>query len=158
MYGGKSMGKFIGFSNLKENINYLEEKNKFLNNNFDSEEKKYYINDYTVFNYLENTAYFAENFSFGEYAIVLNGTLYNKKELKQTLKENSNFEVDNISCAELILKLYICFNTEIFAKLNGNFSFAIWDGKEKQVILVRDHFGTKPLFYSIVDNTIVFST
>lgn len=43
-------------------------------------------------------------------------------------------------------------------KINGIFSFAIWNDKKQELFLARDHFGIKPLFYTIIDNTYVFSS
>lgn len=59
---------------------------------------------------------------------------------------------------EILLKAFIEFGTSIFYRLNGVFSFAIWNDKKKELILVRDHFGIKPLYYTVTDNTLVFST
>ena len=56
------------------------------------------------------------------------------------------------------MKAFIQFGTNIFQRLNGVFSFAIWNNKKQELVLVRDHFGIKPLYYIITDNTIVFST
>lgn len=50
------------------------------------------------------------------------------------------------------------FGTNILNKLNGIFSFAIWNNKAKELYLVRDQFGIKPLYYTFVDDTIVFAS
>lgn len=50
------------------------------------------------------------------------------------------------------------FGTYILNKLNGIFSFAIWNKKTKELYLVRDQFGIKPLYYTFVDDTIVFAS
>ena len=59
---------------------------------------------------------------------------------------------------EVLLKAFIHFGTDILHRLNGIFSFAIWNDYKKELILVRDHFGIKPLYYTITDNTIIFAT
>lgn len=151
------MGRFIGFSNFYENKKYLEEKNIILNMNLGTKEKSCYINDNIVLNYIKDEVPHIEHFSFADYSIVFNGNIYNKKELEELLKKE-NIKLENYSTSELVLNLYINLNTEIFEKLNGAFSFVIWDGKQKQVVLVRDHFGIKPLFYTQTNNTLVFST
>jgi len=151
------MGRFIGFTNYSENQNYLKEKNCILNMNLGAKEKKHYINDNVVLNCLENEKPFIEQFSFAEYSIIFNGNIYNKKELQELLIQH-DVKLEKPSSSELVLNLYINFDTEIFEKLNGAFSFVIWDGKEKQVVLVRDHFGIKPIFYTQVNNTLVFAT
>lgn len=62
------------------------------------------------------------------------------------------------SDTELLLNGFIHFGTNIPKKLNGVFSFAIWNNRANELFLVRDHFGIKPLYYTIVDNTIIFAT
>ena len=42
--------------------------------------------------------------------------------------------------------------------MNGIFSFAIWDSNKKELFIARDHFGVKPFYYSILDNTLVFAS
>ena len=62
------------------------------------------------------------------------------------------------SDTEVLLKAYIEYGTNILKKLNGIFSFAIWNDKKNELILARDHFGIKPLYYTIIDEEIVFSS
>ena len=91
------------------------------------------------------------------YTIVYNGQLYNTNEIRNNLK-SFGFEFDGYSDTEVILKAYIHYGTEIFKKFNGIFSFAIWNDNKKELVLCRDHFGIKPLFYSIFDDTILFAS
>ena len=62
------------------------------------------------------------------------------------------------SDTEVILKSFIHYGTDIFKEFNGIFSFAIWNEKKKELVLCRDQFGIKPLFYTILDNTLIFSS
>ena len=87
-----------------------------------------------------------------KYAIVYNGEIYNTDELKQNL--SCFFETT--SDTEVILNGYIEQGLNFIKKLNGIFAFAIWDGE--RLVLCRDHVGTKPLFYTIKDNTIIFGS
>ena len=91
------------------------------------------------------------------YTIVYNGQLYNTNEIRNNLK-SFGFEFDGYSDTEVILKAYIHYGTEIFKEFNGIFSFAIWNDNKKELVLCRDHFGIKPLFYSIFDDTILFAS
>ncbi len=59
---------------------------------------------------------------------------------------------------EVILKAYIHFGSSILKRLNGIFSFAIWNENEQELFLARDHFGIKPLYYTIVDDTLIFAS
>ena len=87
------------------------------------------------------------------YVIVYNGQLYNTKELREEL-EADNFTFESYSDTEVLLKSYIKFVN----KLNGIFSFAIWDSNKKELFMARDHFGVKPFYYSIIDETLVFAS
>ena len=90
--------------------------------------------------------------STGRYVIVFNGEIYNFKRLKN--KIDSNFK--SISDTEVILELFETFGIEGVSKLSGIYAFAIWDKKEKKLILSRDKQGVKPLYYSIKNNNLIF--
>ncbi|MBO6232686.1 MAG: asparagine synthase (glutamine-hydrolyzing) [Clostridia bacterium] len=98
-----------------------------------------------------------ETFSFGEFAIVYNGQIYNTKELKKTLEENG-FTFKSHSDTEILLKSFIHFGKNVVDHLNGIFAFAIWNTKTNELFLARDHFGVKPLFYTIKNGTIIFAS
>ena len=98
-----------------------------------------------------------EKYSFGEYVIIYNGQIYNTNELKQILIKN-NFIISSHSDTEILLKSYIHFGKDVINHLNGIYAFAIWNTKTEELFLARDHFGVKPLFYSIVNNTLVFAS
>ena len=91
------------------------------------------------------------------YTIVYNGQLYNANDIRDELK-NFGYEFNGYSDTEVILKAFIHYGTSIFKDFNGIFSFAIWNDSKKELILCRDHFGIKPLFYSLFDDTILFSS
>ena len=96
-------------------------------------------------------------FSFGSYILVYNGQIYNTKELSETLKENG-FTLNSHSDTEVLLKSYIHYGKNVVNHLNGIFAFAIWDTNNNEIFLARDHFGVKPLFYTKIDETLVFSS
>ena len=98
-----------------------------------------------------------ERYSFGEYVICYNGQIYNTEELKKILQEN-NFIINSHSDTEILLKSYIHFGKDIIHHLNGIYAFAIWNTKTEELFLARDHFGVKPLFYSLVNNTLIFAS
>ena len=91
------------------------------------------------------------------YTIIFNGQIYNAKELKQDLLENG-FEFDGHSDTEVLLKSYIFYGKNVCEYLNGIFSFAIWNDKKKELFLARDHFGIKPLYYTIIDDNLIFAS
>ena len=98
-----------------------------------------------------------EKYSFGDYAIVYNGQIYNTKELKETLIQNG-FTFNGHCDTEILLKSYIYYGNSVVKHLNGIFAFAIWNSKNKELFLARDHFGVKPLFYTILNNTLIFAS
>lgn len=66
--------------------------------------------------------------------------------------------LNGYSDTEVLLKAFIHYGTEILHRLNGIFSFAVWNDKKQELFLVRDHFGIKPLYYTLIDDTIVFAS
>ena len=92
-----------------------------------------------------------------EYTMVYNGQIYNTKELKTTLEE-AGFEINSHSDTEVLLKSYIHYGKNVVNHLNGIFAFAIWNNKKQELFLARDHFGVKPLFYTIQDGTFIFAS
>ena len=99
------------------------------------------------------------SFKFNEntYTIVYNGQIYNTPELREILKEEG-FTFEGHSDTEVLLKAYILYKEEVVNKLNGIFAFAIWDEKEKKLFMARDHFGVKPLFYTIYNGNFIFAS
>lgn len=92
-----------------------------------------------------------------ECAIIFNGEIYNMKELKkELLLEGANFRTS--SDTEVILIGYMLHGKDYIKKLNGIFSIALWDSGIDQVFLFRDRLGVKPLFYTIKEGTLVFSS
>ena len=59
---------------------------------------------------------------------------------------------------EVILKAFVHYGIDILKKFNGIFSFAIWNDLKKELVLCRDQFGIKPLYYSFLDDTLIFSS
>ncbi len=97
--------------------------------------------------------------SFGShlYHIVYNGEIYNLKSLRQALFERDVIPKTS-SDTEVILLSYLTFGPEFVCQLDGIFAFAIYDERHKILSLYRDSFGVKPLFYTIKDKTLVFSS
>ena len=91
------------------------------------------------------------------YTIVYNGQLYNTKELKKELEE-ADFTFETHSDTEVLLKGFIHWGHEIVHKINGIFAFSIWDAKKQELFFARDHFGVKPFYYTVQDDTFVFAS
>jgi len=91
------------------------------------------------------------------YTISFNGEIYNYKELIQELA-GLNVIIRGDSDTEVLLELYAIFGSEVFSKLRGMFALAIWDEQEKSLVLARDTFGMKPLYYSSNARGVFFSS
>lgn len=92
-----------------------------------------------------------------ECAIVFNGEIYNMNELKtELLREGTTFHTT--SDTEVILAGYMLHGKDYIKKLNGIFAIALWDSASGLLHLFRDRLGVKPLFYTIKDRTLVFSS
>ena len=81
----------------------------------------------------------------GRVWIAYNGETYNHLELRRELEEKG-YPFKTVCDTEVILAGYVTQGVSFFERLNGIFSFAIWDGNEKQMVLVRDRLGVKPLY------------
>ena len=89
--------------------------------------------------------------------IVYNGEVYNYPELREKLiKKGHQFYTRTDT--EVIVHLYEEKGPEFLNDLNGQFAFAIWDIKKRQLMLARDRTGIRPLFYSIVDGSLIFAS
>lgn len=95
--------------------------------------------------------------SNNSFTIVYNGQLYNTKELREELTKHG-FEFSSHSDTEVLLKSYVHWGYDVVNKLNGIFAFAIWDNSKQELFMARDHFGVKPLYFSIIDDGIVFAS
>ncbi len=91
------------------------------------------------------------------YAIVYNGEIYNTDELTPGLKQKG-YAFETTSDTEVILYSYIEYGLDFVSNLNGIFAFAIWDGKENKLLLYRDRVGVKPLFYTLINEALVFGS
>ena len=83
----------------------------------------------------------------GELVIVFNGEIYNYRELRAEL-EARGATFTSQSDTEVILKLYERDGEGMLGKLRGMFAFALWDGARRRMLLARDPYGIKPLYYA----------
>jgi asparagine synthase (glutamine-hydrolysing) len=89
--------------------------------------------------------------------IVFNGEIYNYIELKNELKA-SGYKFSTTSDTEVILKLYERDGLMAISKLNGMFAFIIYDIVKNNLVIARDHFGIKPLYFYKDDNLLLFGS
>lgn len=91
------------------------------------------------------------------YRIVLDGTLYNAKDLIKQLKMLGHC-LERPTDADIILHAYVQWGTEAPEKLLGVFSFAVWHECAKRLFLARDQMGVKPMFYILHNGGFIFSS
>ena len=88
--------------------------------------------------------------------IAFNGEIYNFKELRSKLKNKHTFT--SSSDTEIILHLYEEMGVTALEQLEGMFAIALYDQKNKKLFLARDRMGKKPIYYSLVNNTLIFGS
>jgi asparagine synthase (glutamine-hydrolysing) len=96
----------------------------------------------------------------GNTIITFNGELYNYRDIEKILS-NFNIKMKGGSDTEVLLEFYEYLNGDIESllnKCNGMFSFTIVDKIKGKILLARDRLGVKPLYYSNVDNDLVFGS
>ena len=89
--------------------------------------------------------------------IVFNGEIFNYVELRPTLEERGHRFATHCD-TEVILHLYEEYGPASLNHLNGQFAIAIWDTQRRSLFLARDRMGIRPLFYTLVDDQIVFGS
>jgi len=93
----------------------------------------------------------------GRYILILNGEIYNYKELRTELS-SYGYEFTTESDTEVLLNAWAEWKSDVLSKLVGMFAFAIFDKKERVLTLVRDAFGIKPLYYWQGNDTLCFAS
>jgi asparagine synthase (glutamine-hydrolysing) len=89
--------------------------------------------------------------------IVFNGEIYNFRELRQEL-EGFGAEFKSNSDTEVILAAYRVWGETCLTRLGGMFAFALWDARQKRLLLARDPMGIKPLYYYNSAQIFVFAS
>lgn len=89
--------------------------------------------------------------------IVFNGEIFNYVELKKELI-NKGHRFQTNSDTEVLLHAYMEYGSGCLHKLNGQFAFAIWNDKKKELFLARDRVGIRPLFYTRHNNMFLFAS
>jgi len=93
----------------------------------------------------------------GSIKVVFNGEIYNYIELRNDLIKQGHVFRTNCD-TEVIPHLYEEYGTDFIEKLNGMFAIALWDSVNKRLLLTRDRIGIKPLFYSRIDDALIFGS
>jgi asparagine synthase (glutamine-hydrolysing) len=93
----------------------------------------------------------------GDVHLIFNGEVYNFKELRSEL-EAYGHRFRSRTDSEVIIHGYEQWGDRIVHKLNGMFTFALWDSKQRRLLLARDRFGIKPLYWYDRNGTFLFAS
>src|SRR6186713_1598980 len=89
--------------------------------------------------------------------VVFNGEIYNFPELKVELEAHGC--IFRTQCdTEVIIHGYKIWGLDVFNHLNGMFGLAIWDVRRRRLVLARDAFGIKPVYYKLANGTLLFGS
>jgi asparagine synthase (glutamine-hydrolysing) len=98
-------------------------------------------------------------FRGGSLAVVFNGEIYNQAAIRRELEElgHRDWQTDH-SDTEVILHAYAQWGIACLEKFRGIFAIALWDGAARELWLIRDRIGVKPLYYSVHHGRITFAS
>lgn len=97
--------------------------------------------------------------SSGRYTITFNGEIYNYIELREELEKTGSPSFRGTSDTEVLLAAFDQWGVpETLPRLNGMFAFGVWDNNLREILLARDRFGEKPLYYSYRDGELLFAS
>lgn len=91
------------------------------------------------------------------YVLTYNGEIYNYRELRMEL-EAAGYWFRSKTDSEVVLNALAHWGTAALAKFNGMFAFGLWDRQKKTLLLARDRYGIKPLYYAHQGNTFSFGS
>ena len=96
-------------------------------------------------------------FNFESLYLSYNGEIYNYIELRDELI-SLGYTFYTKTDSEVFIKAYHCWKEEAFNKFNGMWAASIYDARDNKLVLTRDRFGIKPLYYSNYDGALYFSS
>lgn len=89
--------------------------------------------------------------------VVVNGEIYNYRELRRSMEQKGH-RFRSHSDSEVVVHLYEEYGDACLEHLNGMFALALWDESKRSLLLARDRFGIKPLYYACLPDGIVFAS
>ncbi|HPJ96675.1 MAG TPA: asparagine synthase (glutamine-hydrolyzing) [Syntrophales bacterium] len=96
-------------------------------------------------------------FTIGNCSIVYNGEIYNYLELREELKKEGVY-FRTTSDTEVLLQAYLKYGPACVKRFEGMWAFAIWDQDNRRLLLSRDRFAEKPLYYHLAKDGIFFAS
>ncbi|MFZ6012335.1 MAG: asparagine synthase (glutamine-hydrolyzing) [Bacteroidota bacterium] len=90
--------------------------------------------------------------------MIFNGEIYNYQDIQQKLIRERNVEFITSGDTEVVMEAYRAWGVKCFDHFIGMFAFALYDEEKRYLLLARDHFGIKPLYYTHHNNQFAFSS
>ena len=128
----------------------LDDHGHYINNNFGLAHKRLSIID------LSNNASQPFISADKRYVLAFNGEIYNFREIKKKLFHKYKF-ISN-SDTEVILYAFYEWGKNCFKLFNGMFAITIWDNELKKIVIARDRYGMKPLYYYCDGKNLIFAS
>ena len=91
------------------------------------------------------------------YVLTYNGEVYNYREIRLELESKGYWFRSNTD-SEVVLYALVEWGTNALLKFNGMFALALWDRKDKTILIARDRYGIKPLYYTQTNNCLSFGS
>jgi asparagine synthase (glutamine-hydrolysing) len=89
--------------------------------------------------------------------VMMNGELYNYREVRADLQKRG-YEFRTNSDTEILPHLYDEYGDAMLEHVSGMFAFALWDTKKKRLLIARDRFGEKPLYYGTFGGKLIYGS
>ena len=89
--------------------------------------------------------------------VMMNGELYNYREVRADLEKRGH-KFSTRSDTEILPHLYDEYGEDLVDHLNGMYAFSLWDTRSKKLIIARDRFGEKPLYYGVIDGKLIYAS
>ena len=89
--------------------------------------------------------------------VMMNGELYNFREVRADLEQRGH-KFETKTDTEILPHLYEEYGDAMVDHVNGMFAFALWDTRKKKLLIARDRFGEKPLYYGVFDGKLIYAS
>jgi len=93
----------------------------------------------------------------GSIIAMVNGELYNFREVRSDLEKRGH-KFRTQTDVEIVPHLYQIYGDDFVDHINGMFAISLWDTKKKKLILARDRFGEKPIYYGVFDGKLIYAS
>jgi asparagine synthase (glutamine-hydrolysing) len=93
----------------------------------------------------------------GDVVMVYSGEAYNFKELREELIQAGE-KFETASDTEVVLRGYLHWSTGLADRLNGMYAFAIWDSRDRKLVMIRDRMGIKPFYFYRTADGVLFGS